>query len=72
MAKKQLKIKLLPNGEIQMETIGIKGKKCLDYVELLKILADVKIEKQEFTSEYYEQEEIVINNNSERLEDKES
>lgn len=56
MEKKQLKIKLLPNGEIQMQTVGVKGKKCLDYVEMLKILADVKIEKQELTDEYYEQE----------------
>ncbi len=56
MAKKQLKIKLLPNGEIQMQTVGVKGKKCLDYVEMLKILADAKIEKQQLTDEYYEQE----------------
>ena len=63
MAKKQLKIKLLPNGEIQMQTVGVKGKKCIDYVEFLKLLADVKIEKQEFTSEYYEQEEVEQINN---------
>ncbi len=56
MAKKQLKIKLLPNGEIQMQTVGVKGKKCLDYVEMLKLLADVRIEKQELTSEYYEED----------------
>lgn len=56
MAKKQLKIKLLPSGEVQMQTVGVKGKKCLNYVDLLKILADVRIEKQELTSEYYEQE----------------
>lgn len=56
MAKKQLKIKLLPNGEIQMQTVGVKGKKCLDYVEMLKILADARIEKQQLTDEYYEQE----------------
>ena len=62
MAKKQLKIKLLPNGEVQMQTVGVKGKKCLDYVEMLKLLADVRIEKQEFTSEYYEEEEIAYNN----------
>ncbi len=62
MAKKQLKIKLLPNGEIQMQTVGVKGKKCLDYIEMLKLLADVRIEKQEFTNEYYEQEETVYNN----------
>jgi len=61
MAKKQLKIKLLPNGEIQMQTQGVKGKKCLDYVELLKLLADVKIDKQELTSEYYEQENATLN-----------
>ena len=63
MAKRQLKIKLLPNGQIQMQTIGIKGKKCMDYVEFLKYLADVKIEKQEFTNEYYEPEEVEYNNN---------
>lgn len=62
MAKKQLKIKLLPNGEIQMETIGIKGKKCLDYVNLLKKIADVKIIKQEYTEEYYQNEENIYIN----------
>ena len=61
MGKKQLKIKLLPTGEIQMQTQGVKGKKCLDYVEMLKILADVRIEKQELTSEYYEQEIVEYN-----------
>ena len=65
MAKKQLKIKLLPNGEIQMETIGIKGKKCLDYVKLLEKVADAKITKQELTSEYYEQEEELTYKNLE-------
>ena len=33
---KKLKIKLLPNGEVQMETLGIKGKKCLDYAKFIK------------------------------------
>ena len=63
MAKKQLKIRLLPTGEIQMRTEGVKGKKCLDYVEMIKILADVRIEKQQFTDEYYEQEITEFNRN---------
>ena len=67
MAKKQLKIKLLPNGEIQMQTVGVKGKKCLGYVEMLKLLADVRIEKQELTSEYYEQEIVEYNQNVEDI-----
>ena len=54
MTNKKLKIKLLPNGVVEMQTEGIKGKKCLDYVKLLQELADVKIESQELTQEYYE------------------
>ncbi len=68
MAKKQLKIKLLPNGEIQMETVGVKGKKCLDYVEMIKLFTDSKITKQELTNEYYEQEEEEYNYISQNLE----
>ncbi len=51
---KKLKIKLLPNGQVEMTTEGIKGKKCLAYAEFLEKIADVKVEKTEFTSEYYE------------------
>ena len=56
MANKKLKIKLLPTGEIEMHTEGIKGKKCLDYIELMEVLADAKVVKQELTQEYYEEE----------------
>ena len=54
MSDKKLKIKLLPNGEIQMETHGIKGKKCLDYIDVLKKLVDVKITNTQLSQEYYE------------------
>lgn len=65
MAKK-MKIKLLPNGEIQMETIGVKGKKCLDYIEILKKLVDVKITDTQLSQEYYETEsEISTSENNE-------
>lgn len=61
MAKKQLKITLLPNGEIQMQTVGVKGKKCLDYVKMMEVLADARVLKQTLTNEYYEQEDNVYN-----------
>ena len=64
--KKQIKITLLPNGEIQMKTHGIKGKKCLKYVELLKMLTDAEVVKQEYTKEYYETEEEYVKNNEEQ------
>ena len=64
MSDKKLKIKLLPNGEIRMETIGIKGKKCLDYIEVLKKLADVNITDTQLSQEYYETESNLTNEDS--------
>lgn len=61
MSNKKLKIKLMPNGEIQMETQGIKGKKCLDYIDVLKKLVDVKITDTKLSQEYYETESEVTN-----------
>ena len=62
MSDKKLKIKLLPNGEIQMETCGIKGKKCLDYIEVLKKLVDVKVTDTQLSQEYYETENVINEN----------
>ena len=36
--------------------VGIKGKKCLDYIEVLKKLVDVNIADTQLTQEYYETE----------------
>lgn len=67
MSDKKLKIKLLPNGEIQMETIGVKGKKCLDYIEVLKKLVDVKITDTQLSQEYYETESEITDENKNQL-----
>lgn len=66
MAKK-MQIKLLPNGEIQMETIGVKGKKCLDYIEVLKKLVNAKITDTQLSQEYYETESEIINTDNREL-----
>ena len=66
MSDKKLKIKLLPNGEIQMETHGVKGKKCLDYIDVLKKLVDCKITDTQLSQEYYETEtEVSMNDKTE-------
>lgn len=51
-----MKIRLFPDGTIQMETEGIKGKRCMDYAKVLAKLADAKISSIEKTDEYYQQE----------------
>ena len=56
MGDKKLKIKLLPNGEIVMQTQGVKGKKCLDYIEVFKKLANINIIDTQLSQEYYESE----------------
>ena len=51
-----MKIRLFPDGTIQMETEGIKGKRCMDYAKVLAKLADAKISNIEKTDEYYQTE----------------
>ena len=67
MSGKKLKIKLMPNGKIQMETQGVKGKKCLDYIDVLKKLVDVKITDTQLSQEYYETENEITENTEIRL-----
>lgn len=56
----KMKIRLYPDGTVQMETEGIKGKKCMDYAKVLQRLADVKISSMEKTEEYYQQEVLTL------------
>ena len=52
----KMKIRLFPDGTIQMETEGRKGKRCMDYAKVLAKLADAKISSIEKTDEYYQTE----------------
>jgi hypothetical protein len=40
------------DGSIKAETLGIKGKACLDYVPLLEELLEAETVQSEFTAEY--------------------
>ena len=51
----KIKIKLLPDGTIQMDTEGIKGAKCADYAKVFQRLTDAKIYQLKKTEEYYQQ-----------------
>lgn len=59
---KQIKIKILPNGEIKAETVGIKGKKCLKYIPEIERLTNAVVIDSDFTKEYLETDnELEIN-----------
>lgn len=53
MAKK-IKIRVYPDGRIESETVGIKGKSCLGYIKEIEQLTDAQVIHSEFTDEYYQ------------------
>jgi hypothetical protein len=57
---KQLRIQIFQDGQIQAEVLGVKGKKCTDYISLLEELLEAEIIESEYTSEYYETEEVHV------------
>lgn len=60
MIMKQIQIKISPDGQIQAETIGIKGKKCMKYIPEIERLTNAVVIDSDFTAEYLETEEQVI------------
>lgn len=64
---KQLKIRLFPNGMIQAETNGIKGKACLNYVKILEELTGARAVDSDYTEEYDEPDELILKTNEEEL-----
>lgn len=62
---KQIKISVYPNGKIESETVGIKGKSCLNYIKEVENLTGAKTIKSEFTKEYNETEQYLYTSNEE-------
>ncbi|OGL47335.1 MAG: hypothetical protein A2161_02965 [Candidatus Schekmanbacteria bacterium RBG_13_48_7] len=53
--KSEIEVEINEKGEVQVHVKGIKGKKCMEYVEIFqKVLGIIKDQKT--TSEYYEQD----------------
>ncbi len=50
---KQIKLKILPDGQVQAEVLGIPGKQCTDYISILEQLLDAEVIDSERTHEYY-------------------
>lgn len=53
--KHELEIEISKNGETKVHVKGVKGKKCVEYMEVFnKLLGEIRNKKP--TSEYYEPE----------------
>lgn len=56
MARKdEIEVVVDAQGNLRVETIGIKGKRCLDVMEVFQEIFG-SVEEHELTSEYYEPE----------------
>lgn len=55
MEPHDLHIEILKNGEVKVHIKGVKGERCLSYVEFLK-QAVGPLKERQLTAEYYERE----------------
>ncbi|KYZ76190.1 hypothetical protein AXX12_07030 [Anaerosporomusa subterranea] len=60
--QKQFRLQIFPDGRVQVELEGIKGKKCTDYIALLEELTGSETYESAYTADYYEQEDITLQN----------
>ena len=58
----KLIVKINPDGTISVETLGIKGKKCKDYMNIMEEMLNSKIIDSSYTEEFYEEESTVKQN----------
>lgn len=57
---KQIKIQIYPDGRIQADIAGVKGKKCTDYIRILEEILDAEAVDSSYTAEYYQTEEVKL------------
>lgn len=50
---KRIRIAILPDGRVQAEVQGIKGKACTNYVGVLEELLNAQVIDSQYTPEYY-------------------
>lgn len=56
----KVQIRIFPDGSVQAETKGIKGGKCTDLIPILESLLNAKAVNAEYTKDFYETEEVSI------------
>lgn len=49
---KRIKVSILPDGRVQAEVQGVKGKACTDYIGVLEALLDAEAVDSAYTPEY--------------------
>ena len=57
---KRIQVQIFPDGRVQAETQGIKGKKCTEYIKVLEEILEAETIESEYTDEYYVTEHSTV------------
>jgi hypothetical protein len=57
---KKIQLRIFPDGTIQAEVQGIKGKRCTDYIKILEEILEAKTVDSDYTPEYYQSDDLKI------------
>lgn len=60
---KKIVIEIGNDGKIYAETMGIKGKQCLSYIELIEKLLDAETIDSDYKDEYLQEEVVEVESN---------
>lgn len=63
---KRIIVHILPDGRIQAETQGIKGKKCTEYIRVLEEILEAETVDSEYKADYYATEDVTIESTQEQ------
>ncbi|MCZ3366916.1 MULTISPECIES: DUF2997 domain-containing protein [Methanobacterium] len=63
---KKIKIQIFPDGTIQTEIQGIKGKRCTEYIHILEELLEAEAVDSNYTPEFHETETVKITEKQEQ------
>ncbi len=57
---KKIQIRIGPDGTIEAETFGIKGKSCLELIPLLEKIMEAKAVDSDYKPDYYEEDNQLL------------
>jgi len=60
-----IQIRIFPDGKVQGDVHGIKGKKCTDYIGIIEELTESRTFSSEYTEEFYETGEVMLHQEQE-------
>ena len=66
MTTKKIQIRILPDGMIEAETFGFKGKACLETFAILEKLMNAQVVDSDYKPEFYEEENLLQSQQSQQ------